>query len=107
MSEAARRPQLPQADEALAAWQAAEVEARVIAVLAAQASLAPEAIRRDAALDDLGLDSLALVETLFALEEAFDISIPFNANEPREGGDLGSVASLSAAVVGLIAAKSA
>ena len=35
-------------------------------------------------LDDLGIDSLGLVESIFAIEEAFDISVPFNANEPDE-----------------------
>ncbi len=35
-------------------------------------------------LEDLGIDSLGLVESIFAIEEAFDISVPFNANEPTE-----------------------
>ena len=32
--------------------------------------------------EDLGIDSLGLVESIFAIEEAFDIQVPFNANEP-------------------------
>ena len=38
----------------------------------------------DATLEDLGIDSLGLVEAVFAIEEAFDIQVPFNANEPHE-----------------------
>jgi acyl carrier protein len=37
----------------------------------------------DATLEDLGIDSLGLVESIFAIEEAFDIQVPFNANEPE------------------------
>ena len=59
-------------------------------------------------LDSLGIDSLGLVETIFAIEEAFDISVPFNANEPAKSGfDLTSVASIVTAVEGLIAQKAA
>ncbi|MEL6102951.1 MAG: phosphopantetheine-binding protein, partial [Pseudomonadota bacterium] len=30
----------------------------------------------DSTLEDLGIDSLGLVESIFAIEEEFDISIP-------------------------------
>ncbi len=60
----------------------AEIEAAVIEILAAQLLLPPSAIAPDARVDDLGLDSLGKVEAIFALEERFGISIPFNANEP-------------------------
>ena len=57
-------------------------------------------------LDDLGIDSMALVETIFAIEEAFDISVPFNANNPEDSGfDISSVASIIAAVDQLKAAQ--
>ena len=55
---------------------------RILAILAAQALISPEVLRLEARPEDLGLDSLALVEAIFALEEAFDISIPFNAQDP-------------------------
>jgi acyl carrier protein len=60
------------------------IEDRVIAILAEQALLDPSEIRRDASPADLGIDSLGLVEVVFALEEAFDIQIPFNANDPAQ-----------------------
>ena len=32
-------------------------------------------------LDSLGIDSVGVVEVIFAIEEEFDINIPYNANE--------------------------
>ncbi|MFC3616509.1 acyl carrier protein [Lutimaribacter marinistellae] len=55
---------------------------RVIAIIAEQAVLEPTDVTRESTLEDLGIDSLGLVESIFAIEEEFDISIPFNANEP-------------------------
>ena len=57
---------------------------KVVAILAEQAVLEPADVRIDATLEDLGIDSLGLVEAVFAIEEAFDIQVPFNANEPDE-----------------------
>ena len=56
---------------------------RVIAIIAEQALLDPSDVREDMTLADLGIDSLGVVESIFAIEEALDISIPFNANEPE------------------------
>jgi acyl carrier protein len=84
------------------------VKDRVIAIIAEQAVLDVADVRMEASLDDLGIDSLGLVESIFAIEEAFDISVPFNANEPaRSDFDISSVAAIVRAVEGLVAAKSA
>ncbi|PQM68127.1 MAG: phosphopantetheine-binding protein [Rhodobacteraceae bacterium] len=32
-------------------------------------------------LESLGIDSVGVVEVIFAIEEEFDINIPYNANE--------------------------
>ena len=78
----------------------------VIAILAEQAMLEPSDVALDNTLDDLGIDSMALVEAIFASEEAFDISVPFNANNPEDSGfDISSVASIIAAVDQLKAAQ--
>ena len=78
----------------------------VIVILAGQAMLEPSDVALDNTLDDLGIDSMALVETIFAIEEAFDISVPFNANNPEDSGfDISSVASIIAAVDQLKAAQ--
>jgi acyl carrier protein len=82
----------------------AEIEAAVIAILAKQLLLSPDDIAPEAGIDDLGLDSLGKVEAIFALEERFDISVPFNANEPDQPDfDFASVASIVAGIERLIA----
>ena len=83
-----------------------DVGKRVARIIAEQAMLDPEAIRPETTLDDLGLDSLALVEVVFGIEEAFDIAVPFNANEPRASEfDISKVAHIITGVKQLIAAK--
>ena len=71
-----------------------DVQDKVISIIAEQAVLEPSDVAMDSTLEDLGIDSLGLVESIFAIEEAFDISIPFNANEPDAGDfDISTVAS--------------
>ena len=83
-----------------------DVSKRVTQIIAEQAMLDPEAIKPETTLNDLGLDSLALVEVVFGIEEAFDISVPFNANEPKASDfDISKVAHIVAGVKLLIAAK--
>ncbi|MER2508703.1 acyl carrier protein [Amaricoccus sp.] len=82
------------------------VRDKVVAILAEQSLIEPGAVRMEATLEELGIDSLGLVETIFSIEEAFDIQVPFNANEPRESDfDVSSVASIVDAVEKLIATK--
>ncbi len=83
---------------------AASVKDQVVKIIAEQAVLEVSDISMEASLEDLGIDSLGLVESIFAIEEAFDISVPFNANEPEASAfDVSSVASVIAAVEGLVA----
>jgi acyl carrier protein len=80
----------------------------VIAILAEQALLTPADVSRTQSLADLGLDSLGLVEAVFAIEEAFDIQVPFNANEPGRGEfDISTVGAIIDGVQGLVAQKAA
>ena len=65
-------------------------------------------VKMDSTLESLGIDSLGLVESIFAIEEAFDIQVPFNANEPSESDfDISSVAAIVAAVQGLVKEQAA
>ncbi len=81
-----------------------QVQENIVQILAEQAVLDPADITLTAKLDDLGIDSLGLVETIFAIEEVFDITVPFNANAPEDSEfDISSVASIVAAVEKLIA----
>lgn len=85
----------------------ASVKDRVLEIIAEQAMLDVSDIRPEATLEDLGIDSLGLVEAVFAIEESFDIQVPFNANEPGDGSfDVSDVTALVKAVEGLVAAKS-
>jgi acyl carrier protein len=82
------------------------VRDKVVAILAEQSVLAPSEVRPDATLQDLGIDSLGLVEAIFAIEEAFDVEVPFNANEPgRSEFDISTVETMVRAVETLVAQK--
>ncbi|MCY4336870.1 MAG: phosphopantetheine-binding protein [Litoreibacter sp.] len=82
----------------------ASVQEQVLEIVAEQAVLEVSDVKLDASMEDLGIDSLGLVESIFAIEEAFDISVPFNANDPSESDfDISSVSSVIAAVERLIA----
>ncbi|MDC0115908.1 phosphopantetheine-binding protein [Octadecabacter sp.] len=83
------------------------IASQVIHIIAEQALLEPSDVSTDKTLDDLGIDSLGLVESIFAIEEAFDISVPFNANEPNASDfDISSVGAIITAVEGLVRAQS-
>ncbi|MEY8837889.1 acyl carrier protein [Cribrihabitans sp. XS_ASV171] len=77
---------------------------RVIAIIAEQAVLEPSDVTRESTLEDLGIDSLGLVESIFAIEEEFDISIPFNANEPAASDfDISNVGAIIDGIERLVA----
>jgi len=79
------------------------VRDRVIAIIAEQAVLEIDDVSDTQTLQDLGIDSLGLVESIFSIEEEFDIQVPFNANEPDKSEfDISSVASIILAVEGLV-----
>lgn len=83
-----------------------EIRDRVIEIIAEQAVLEPSDISMDQSLDDLGIDSMGLVEAIFSIEESFDIQVPFNANEPDKSEfDISSVAAIVGAVRGLVKAQ--
>ncbi len=82
------------------------VRERVIEIIAEQAVLEPSDVSLDQSLEDLGVDSMGLVEAIFSIEESFDIQVPFNANEPQKSDfDISSVASVVTTVEKLVAAQ--
>jgi acyl carrier protein len=82
------------------------VAKEIISIIAMQAMLDPGDVRTDMTLDELGFDSLVLVEAIFAIEEKFNITVPYNANEPDvDDFDISSVGAVIAAVEALVAAK--
>lgn len=83
------------------------ISSQVIEIIAEQALLEPGDVNVDQTLEDLGIDSLGLVESIFAIEEAFDISVPFNANDPTESKfDISSVGAIISAVEHLVKEQS-
>ncbi|QUS35420.1 acyl carrier protein [Falsirhodobacter algicola] len=85
-----------------------DIHQKVIAIIAHQAMLAPSDVTADSSPADLGIDSMGLVETIFAIEETFDIAVPFNANDPLSSGfDITSVGAIADAVDHLVAQKAA
>ena len=61
-----------------------DIRSKVIEIIADQALVEPSDLSDESTLESLGIDSLGLVESIFAIEEAFNIQIPFNANQPNE-----------------------
>lgn len=83
-----------------------DIENKVIEIIAELAVLEVEDVSLDSTLDSLGIDSLGLIESIFAIEETFDIQIPFNANDPQNSEfDISSVATIIAGIQELVAKK--
>jgi acyl carrier protein len=83
-----------------------DIGAKVIDIIAEQAILDPGDVTLESTLDSLGIDSMGLVESIFAIEEAFDIQIPFNANDPSESDfNISSVSSIISSIEKLVAEK--
>ena len=79
------------------------IASQVIDIIAQQALLEPSDVTTESTLESLGIDSLGLVESIFAIEEAFDITVPFNANAPTESEfDISSVGAIIEAVDALV-----
>jgi acyl carrier protein len=84
-----------------------DIGAKVIDIIAEQAILDPGDVTLESTLDSLGIDSMGLVESIFAIEEAFDIQIPFNANDPSNSEfNISSVSSIISGIEKLVAEKS-
>lgn len=67
-----------------------EVKAKVVDIIANQLGVEKDVITPEAnVIDDLGADSLDIVELVMALEEAFDMEIPDEeAEKIRTVGDI-------------------
>ena len=57
------------------------VKEKVLEILTNYGHLTREDIGMSSTLESLGIDSVGVVEIIFAIEEEFDINIPYNANE--------------------------
>lgn len=89
-----------------AIWTEATVADRVREIVASHSLRSFDEVALSDKISDLGLDSLGVVEVIFAIEESFEISVPFNANDPNQSAlDLSTVGALVKAVEGVIAAQ--
>lgn len=80
----------------------------VIDIIAEQSLNDQQQVTLASTPQDLGIDSLGLVEIVFAIEERFDISVPFNANDPGASDfDISTVGSVVDAVKRLVAEQGA
>ena len=57
------------------------VESDVYDIIAEKSAVDRAKLKRDAKLTDLEIESLEVVEIIFAVEEKFDIHVPYNAND--------------------------
>jgi len=60
------------------------IEDQVLELIGEQAGIDPKEISLLSKFEDLNLDSVAIVELIFSLEETFKISIPFEGLEESE-----------------------
>ncbi len=51
------------------------VDARIVSILARSHDVDPDSVRSDVSFDELGLDSLAVVEFIEQLQEEFEVSL--------------------------------
>jgi len=60
------------------------IEEKVLELVGKQTGIDPKQIPLHRKFEDLNLDSVAIVELVFSLEETFDISIPFEGLDESE-----------------------
>lgn len=79
------------------------ISEKILQIISEQSLLDPIEVQLDATLETLGIDSLGVVESIYAIEEEFNIEVPFNANSPEESEfDMSSVLSIIKAVEKLV-----
>ncbi len=66
-----------------------DLEERVLDIIVNRTRIDRSKLSSDALLQTLGIESLDIVEIVFDIEEAFNISIPFNSND-RSGALTGT-----------------
>ena len=86
----------------------ATIESDVLDIIAKQAKVDRALLTRSTSLAELNVQSLDLVEIIFALEDKFDIEVPYNANDPSSAGvSFQNVGDVIDGIAKLIAARDA
>jgi acyl carrier protein len=85
-----------------------DVASEVIEIIAKQKDKDLSEVTREVRLEELEVESLDVVEIIFSIEDKFDITIPFNANDPgAAGADFETVDNVVNAVEKLVLEKGA
>ena len=85
-----------------------DVASEVIEIIAKHKEMDPSEVTREVRLEALEIESLDVVEIIFSIEDKFDITIPFNANDPSAAGaDFETVDNVVNAVEKLVLEKGA
>lgn len=71
-----------------------DIAFRIVEILAKRSSVDALHLSPDSNLDEIGLDSVALLECVFEIEEAFEISIPLNSSSSFSFSEAGTVAGI-------------
>ena len=79
-----------------------EIQKKVTELVAEQIGLNSDEISLESSFEDLSIDSVALVELVFSIEEYFEINIPFEELEEQDLKEkFSTVQSLVEVVTGL------
>ena len=60
------------------------IEQKVLELVGEQAGIDPKEVSLNSKFEELNLDSVAIVELVFMLEETFNVSIPFEGLDESE-----------------------
>ena len=82
--------------------QMSDVEIKIKEIIAKEVSIDPSEITRDSTMEDLKIESIDLVQIMFAIEEEFDIYLA----DQDVGFDIKNVGQVVDAVEKLVAGKS-
>jgi len=62
------------------------IESDIFDIVATQAKVDRDTLKRDTRLSELDLQSIDIIELIFAIEDKFDISVPYNASDLNSAG---------------------
>lgn len=79
------------------------VESEILEIVAGKVSVDKALVTRDARMEDLEIESLDIVEIIFAIEEKYDIEVPYNANSSDD--EFETIGDVVTAVEAVVAAK--
>lgn len=83
----------------------ADMEAALLEIIKEHAVGLAGPLTRETPIADLGIDSFAVVEIIYEVEEKLQVEVPFNANE-NPFGDMKTVGDMIDALEKLVSGKS-